>query len=137
YEGIFTTVTDQAGKVRRQKVDELGRVIRLDEPSSSGLGTTGSPNQATSYDYDVLNNLVKIMQGEQSRYFKYDSLSRLIREDQVEQTVNSSYALTDSLTGHSSWTRKIEYNSSGQVSHDYDARGVQTDFTYDGLNRLS
>lgn len=45
YDGVFTTVTDQAGKVRRQKVDEFGRVIRLDEPSSAGLGTTASPNQ--------------------------------------------------------------------------------------------
>jgi RHS repeat-associated protein len=136
YDGVFTTVTDQALKVRRQKVDEFGRVIRLDEPSSSGLGTTGSPNQATSYAYDVLNNPVKITQGAQSRYFKYDSLSRLIRERQVEQTVNSSYDVSDSLTGNGSWTRKIDYNSFGQVSHVYDARGVQTDFTYDDLNRL-
>src|SRR5204862_5441127 len=28
FDGVFTTVTDQAGKQRRQKVDALGRVIR-------------------------------------------------------------------------------------------------------------
>ena len=85
--------------------------------------------------YDVLGNLVKITQGDQQRYFKYDSLSRLIRERQVEQSVNSSYNLSDSLTGNSSWSRKFEYNSHGLLTHGYDARGIQTDFYYDDLNR--
>src|SRR5205814_569361 len=53
YDANFTTVTDQASKVRRSKSDGLGRLERVDEPDSSGsLGTTGSPNQATSYAYD-------------------------------------------------------------------------------------
>ena len=143
YAGVFTTVTDQAGKQRRQKVDALGRVVRLDEPDSSGnLGATSSPNQATSYDYDTLDNLVHISQPgpnyvTQHRYFKFDSLSRLIRERQVEQATNASYNLSDSLTGNSSWGRKIEYNSDSLVTDSYDARGVQTHFAYDGLNRLT
>lgn len=137
FDGVYTTVTDPAGKVRRQKGDALGRVIRLDEPTTSGLGSTSSPNQATNYYYDALDNLVRINQDSQDRYFKYDSLSRLIRERQVEQTVNSNYNLSDSLTGNSSWTRKIEYNSSGLITNAYDARGVQTSFTYDALNRVT
>ncbi len=139
YEGEVTTVTNQAGKQRRQIADALGRVIRLDEPNSSGnLGTTGSPAQATYYMYDVLDNLVKITQGnDQQRYFKYDSLSRLIRERQVEQTINSSFNLSDSLTGNSSWTRKLEYNSHGLLTHGYDARGIQADLYYDDLNRVT
>jgi RHS repeat-associated protein len=143
YEGVFTTVTDQAGKQRRQKVDALGRVVRLDEPDSSGnLGATGSPNQATSYDYDTLDNLVHIAQPgpnsiTQHRYFKFDSLSRLIRERQVEQATNANYALSDALTGNSAWSRKIEYNSDSLVTDGYDARGVHTHFVYDGLNRLT
>ncbi len=143
YDGVFTTVTDQAGKQRRQKVDALGRVIRLDEPDSSGsLGTTSSPNQATSYDYDALDNLVHITQTgpnsiTQNRYFKYDSLSRLIRERQVEHATNSSYNLSDSLTGNSAWSRKIDYNANGLVTDGYDARGVHTQFSYDDLNRLT
>ena len=137
YAGEVTTVTDQAGKQRRQIADALGRVMRLDEPTSSGLGTVTAPNQPTSYMYDVLDNLVKITQDAQQRYFKYDSLSRLIRERQVEQTTNSAYNLSDSLTGNSSWTRKFEYNSHGLVTHTYDARGIQTDFYYDGLNRVT
>ncbi|HEX6046786.1 MAG TPA: RHS repeat-associated core domain-containing protein [Pyrinomonadaceae bacterium] len=137
YDGVYTTTTDQAGKTRRQKSDALGRMVRLDEPTSSGLGSTTSPNQATSYDYDVLDNLVHITQGAQHRYFKYDSLSRLIRERQVEQTANSTYNLSDSLTGNSSWTSKFEYNSHGLITNSYDARGVQATFSYDGLNRVT
>ena len=138
FEGDVITFTDQGGKQRRQITDGLGRVIRVDEPNSSGsLGTVASPNQPTSYMYDVLGNLVKITQDAQSRYFKYDSLSRLIRKRHVEETTNSAYNLSDSLTGNSSWTSKVEYNSHGLVTHTYDARGVQTDFTYDALNRLT
>jgi YD repeat-containing protein len=137
YDGVYTTATDQAGRVRRQKIDALGRLIRLDEPTSSGLGSTTSPNQATSYQYDALNNLVHITQGAQHRYFKYDSLSRLIRERQVEQSTNASYNLSDSLTGNSSWSRKFEYNSHGLITNSYDARGVQATHSYDALNRLT
>jgi len=137
YDGVYITATDQAGKTRRRKTDALGRLVRLDEPTSSGLGSTTSPNQATTYDYDVLNNLVHITQGAQHRYFKYDSLSRMIRERQVEQATNSSYNLSDALTGNSAWSNKFEYNSSGLVTNSYDARGTQATFSYDGLNRLT
>lgn len=141
YDGVFTTVTDQAGKVRRQKADALDRVIRLDEPTSSGLGSTTSPNRTTDYYYDTLNNLVKTYQSgdsvTQSRYFKYDSLSRLIRERHVEQDTNSSYDLSDSLTGNSSWSKKFVYNSNGLMTDSYDARGAHTTLSYDDLNRLT
>lgn len=137
FDGVYTTVTDQASKTRRQKVDALGRVIRLDEPTSAGLGSTTPPNQPTYYEYDLLDNLVHINQGSQDRYFKYDSLSRLIRENQSEQETNSSYDLRDSWNSAGTWTRKIEYNSSGLVTNGYDARGVHTTLSYDGLNRVT
>src|SRR5262249_4626709 len=85
----------------------------------------------------VLNNLVHITQDAQHRYFKYDSLSRLIRERQVEQATNSSYNLSDSLTGNSSWSRKLDYNSSGLITDAYDARVVHATFSYDDLNRIT
>jgi hypothetical protein len=50
YDRNATTVTDQAGKARRSIFDGLGRMIRVDEPNSSGsLGTVTSPTQPTSY----------------------------------------------------------------------------------------
>lgn len=96
-----------------------------------------SPNQATNYEYDLLDNLVHITQGSQDRYFKYDSLSRLIREKQVEQSTNSSYYLSDAWNPGGTWTRKIEYNSSGLITYAYDARGVQTSYSYDDLHRVT
>jgi hypothetical protein len=54
YSGNSTTVTDQAGKQRRSITDGLGRLIRVDEPDSTGnLGTVASPTQPTSYVYDA------------------------------------------------------------------------------------
>ena len=138
YEGEVTTYTDQAGKSRREIKDALGRVVKLHEPNSSNsLGDVGSPTQESVYVYDIFDNVVKITQGSQNRYFKYDSLSRLIREKQPEHDANSSYALTDSITGNSSWSRKFDYNSSGLVTSAWDARGVHADYSYDGLNRVT
>ena len=49
----YVTVTDQAGKQRRQVADALGRVVRVDEPYTNGsLGTVTSPAQPTYYEYD-------------------------------------------------------------------------------------
>src|SRR5204863_7846673 len=64
-------------------------------------------------------------------------LSRLIRESQSEHEANSSYDLSDSWNTAGTWTRKIEYNSSGLVTDAYDARSVHTHFGYDDLNRVS
>jgi hypothetical protein len=36
YQGVYTTITDQAGQQRRQKTDALGRVVRLDERDLNG-----------------------------------------------------------------------------------------------------
>src|SRR6185503_10158614 len=63
YEANFTTVTDQAGKVRRSMVDAGGRLRRVDEPDDNGnLGSTASPVQPTSYTYDVFDNLTIVSQ---------------------------------------------------------------------------
>ena len=145
YEGVYTTVEDQANKKRRQKVDALGRVVRVDEPNASGdLGLKDAPAQATYYDYNALGNLVHVKQGAgqsvQHRYFKYDALSRLTHEKQVEQTPNTSFNVYDPVTGNSSWTRKLVYDGTagtkGLLTNHTDARGVTSMYTYDNLNRV-
>jgi RHS repeat-associated protein len=136
YSGVFRTITDQAGKKRRQKSDALGRLIRVDEPDQTGsLGTTDSPAQSTSYEYDALDNLIHIAQGSQHRYFRYDSLSRMTHERQVEQ--DTPYTTTDYVAGNNQWSRKSEYNSQGLEENSYDARQIRTHFLYDGINRLT
>jgi len=119
YDAIFTTVTDQASKTRRSMADGMGRLIRVDEPNSSGsLGSTSSPNQATSYDYDVFGNLLHVYQGSQTRTFTYDSLSRL-------RTANNP----------ESGTTTYAYDDNGNLTSKTDARSVTTTITYDSINR--
>ena len=146
YQGVYTTLTDAAGKQRRQKTDALGRVVRVDEPNTSGvLGSVDAPNQPTSYEYDARGNLVHITQGVggvlQHRYFKYDALGRLTFERQVEQA--GTHTAFDSVTGNSSWSRKLVYDEtvggvtySGLLTTTYDARNIQTQFRYDNVNRI-
>ncbi|HKV37219.1 MAG TPA: RHS repeat-associated core domain-containing protein [Pyrinomonadaceae bacterium] len=145
YQGAYMTVTDQAGKQKRQKTDALGQVVRVDEPNVSGsLGTVDAPTQATSYEYDTQGNMVHISQGSspvQHRYFKYDALGRLTHELQVEQA--GTFSLSDPVTGNSSWSRKLLYDEtiasvtySGLLTRAYDARNVETAFRYDNLNRI-
>jgi YD repeat-containing protein len=120
YNANFTTVTDQAGKVRRSVVDAIGRLIRVDEPdASNNLGTTTAPVQPTSYAYDVFGNLTTVTQGAQTRTFTYDSLSRL------RTAVNPE-----------SGSIAYQYDDNGNLLVKTDARGVSAHFEYDSLNRI-
>ena len=122
YDGEYTTVTDPAGKTRRSRLDGLGRLVRVDEPTGSpgALGTVGSPNQATSYSYSALDNLTRVTQGTQTRIFAYDSLSRLTSARNPE-----------------SGTIAYTYDNNGNLTQRTDARGVVTAYTYDRLDRLT
>jgi RHS repeat-associated protein len=142
YQGAYTTVTDQAGKQRRQKTDGLGRIVRVDEPDQTGnLGSVDEPVQATYYDYSTQGNVIHVQQGSgtelQHRYFKYDSLGRLTYERQVEQA--AIFTVSDPLTGNSQWTRRLVYDEGGYqglITGTTDARQVSTQFQYDNLNRV-
>jgi RHS repeat-associated protein len=119
YDAHFTTVTDQAGKVRRSMTDALGRLVRVDEPDAGGnLGSTTSPVQPTSYDYDALGNLITANQGVQTRSFNYSSLSRLT-----------------SVSNPESGTVSYQYDNNGNLSQKTDARNIVTIYEYDALNR--
>jgi RHS repeat-associated protein len=120
YDAHATTVTDQATKVRRSIVDALGRLIRVDEPNSSGsLGTIDAPAQPTSYTYDPLGNLTSVAQGVQTRTFTYDGLSRL-----------------KTATNPESGAINYTYYPNGNLLTKTDARSVVTTYVYDGLNRV-
>lgn len=125
------TVTDQASKVRRSVTDGLGRLSRVDEPTTSSLGSVSSPNQKTEYTYDEFNNLLTVSQPgnttaqcggasscSQSRTFTYSSLSRLRTAANPE-----------------SGTITYAYDNNGNLTSRLDARSITTTYTYDALNR--
>ena len=129
YDALFTTVTDQSGKVRRSKVDALGRLVRVDEPSDAAntLGSQTSPTQGTNYGYDVLGNLTSVTQGNQPRSFTYSSLSRLLHSSNPEAGVID-----------------YEYDANGNLTRKIDPRLVPNTsirraitYDYDALNRLT
>ncbi len=95
-----------------------GSALTGGSDGSSGTPTLTNP-QITVHKYDVLDNLVKVVQGAQTRTFAYDSMSRLTSAATPEAgTVGYSYT---------AWS---------QVFQRTDARGVVTTYSYDGLNRL-
>ena len=118
--GTTVTVTDQAGKLRRSVTNALGQLKRVDEPNDSNqLGAVDNPNQYTSYNYDILNNLTTVSQGTQTRSFVYDNLSRL-----------------KSATNPESGLIQYAYDNNGNLTSKIDARNIQTNYVYDNLNRV-
>ena len=122
YDAEFTTVTDAANNKRRSQLDGLGRLVRVDEPDSSGDldDSNGSAVQSTAYAYDALGNLTGVTQGSQTRTFAYDSLSRLIE-----------------ATNPESGTTAYTYDNNGNLTERTDARGIEATYSYDALNRLT
>ena len=147
YRGIYTTVTDQAGKTKRQKVDALGRTVRVDEPDNTGsLGAVDSPTQATLYTFNVLGQIIQVDQSQQHRYFRYDALGRLTHERQIEAKAfpfTTSDAQTPANpTTNTSWSSQRFYDETlnnvsykGLLTNSFDARQILTLFSYDNLNR--
>jgi RHS repeat-associated protein len=73
----------------------------------------------TSYQYGVLDNLLQVTQGVQTRSYAYDGIGRLTD-------------VTTPEAGHV----QLGYNSFDLVTQRTDARGVVTSYSYDPLNRL-
>jgi RHS repeat-associated protein len=147
YAGNAVTVTDQAGKKRRSVTDALGRLVRVDEPDkdTGALDTAaGTPIQPTHYAYDVLGNLRKVEQGGQLRFFAYDSLSRLLRVKNPEQTPSATVLgtlrlpaglLSPMSDNNNDWSLSYLYDADGNLRQRTDARGITATYTYDDLSR--
>ncbi|HVE56684.1 MAG TPA: RHS repeat-associated core domain-containing protein [Pyrinomonadaceae bacterium] len=127
--GVTKTITDQAGKKRKGISDALGRMIRVvEDPDGQNLNT--------DYVFDTLGNLRRTIQGEQNRYFTYNSLGRLLYAKQPEQEANTAFAYIDTVTNNSAWSVKYEYDDNGNITKTTDAQGVYVQGTYDNFNRL-
>jgi RHS repeat-associated protein len=142
YDANYTTVTDQAGKQRRSKVDALGRLVRVDEPNTANsLGANDSPVQPTSYTYSALGSLLNVVQGAQTRTFTYDSLSRLRSAVNPENgTINYSYDDNGNLTQKSDalHTSNYVYDALNRaVTRSYSDSTPSVAYTYDAGSGVS
>jgi RHS repeat-associated protein len=148
YSGNRTLVTDQASAQSISVINALDQLkesweIRSSDPSSGTEAVTfpGRPEVVagyrTAYDYDVQNNLVKVSQGAQQRFFMYDALSRLVRVRVPEQAANSALTFTDPVTLNPNWSTLYGYDNNGNLQSRVDARNITTTFEYDALNRLT
>jgi RHS repeat-associated protein len=111
YSGNQVMVTDQAGKSRWSETNALGQLTKVIE-DPGGLG------YETNYEYDALNNLLKVKQGSQERTYAHDSNSRLT-----------------SATNPESGTVTYKYDENGNLTEKTDARNITTKYKYDALNR--
>jgi RHS repeat-associated protein len=156
FDGPRTLATDQAGVQRLSKTDALGRLAEVWEVRAADAATGTEavtfphnddvPDVAagykTGYGYDVLGNLRKVEQGGQRRYFAYDSLSRLLRVKNPEQESLDALQLPTGLVSplsdnNNGWSLKYEYDENGNQKKRVDARGVETSYAYDALNRIT
>lgn len=119
--GTWEDSTDENGNHWQRASDSFGRLTQVVEPS----GSSPSPSMQTTYNYDVLGNLLSAQQNgsngstARSHTFIYDSLSRLTFAQNPE-------------TGSVTYT----YDANDNVKTKTDARNVQVTYSYDGLNRL-
>lgn len=139
-----TTVTDQTGKARKSCSDGLGRLTQVFE-DPSGV------NFETDYQYDLLNNLIRVDQKGtaptdssqwRTRTFAYNSLSQLLCAANPELAIvtcpnpdNGSYTAGtvryayDNVGNLFTKTSPRPNQPSGSVT-------VQTSFSYDADNRV-
>ena len=143
YVGTVVTTTDASLRKSRVITNALGLLIRVDEPTGistnadADLGAIGTPNQPTVYKYSPQGKMVQVTQGVQNRYFKYDSLGRLIRVKQPEQETNSGLNLADDFNTAGQWTAGFTYDVLGNVMTATDAKGTVITNTYDNASRVT
>jgi RHS repeat-associated protein len=133
--GPTVKVTDPWGRERWARSDALGRMVEVAEPNPGGNGSLSSGAIYTTYNYDALDRLLQVIQGEQTRLFRYDSLGRLTHQKLAERAAS----LNDNgqWVGGGQWSDAFFYDTRSNMTRRVDARGVQTRYDYnDPLNRL-
>ncbi len=125
YSGNTVTVTDEAGKWKKYTMDAMGNVVQVEEPKPAS-DTVHQGNYFTYYAYDVLNHLKQVTMPRrgvtQTRTFNYG---------------NPPGAYLLSATNPENGTVSYTYNANGMVATRTDAKNQQTQYSYDGFNRVT
>jgi len=133
--GQTVKVTDPWGRERWARSDALGHLVEVAEPNPGGNGSLLGGAMYTTYSYDALDRLFQVNQGQQTRYFRYDSLGRLTHQRLAERdaTLND----VGQWVGGGQWSDVFFYDTRSNLVRRVDARGVQTHYNFDDpLNRL-
>jgi RHS repeat-associated protein len=139
--GTYATAIDASGRKSRA-ISGIYGLMRVDEATAKGgtadqdLGSLASPTQPTFYNYNIKGEMTRITQGSQNRYFMYDSLGRLIRVRQPEQTPNATLA-TSGNPDNNQWTAGYTYNVLGNVVSVTDAKNITITNSYDKAGRTT
>ena len=134
YAGNCTTVTDQAGKLRKSCTDALGRLIQVFEPDASG-----SLVNETDYQYDALDNLTCVEQrgGVTGTGCASPPSSDSTSPWRIRRFTYNSLSQLTSATNPESGTINYTYDADGNLLTKADARGIVTTHSYDALHRLT
>jgi RHS repeat-associated protein len=134
--GETTRVVDAWGRERWGRVDSQGRLVEIVEPNPGGSGSVASAGLVTTYSYDTQGNLTAAVKEAQTRFFKYDSLGRLLAEKLAETDATLNDA--GQYVGAGTWSDVFTYDDRSNLTSRTDARGVKSIFSYgnDPLNRL-
>lgn len=121
-EGIKVTIDPNSHR-KRESRDVYGRLVKVEEYTGTYSSCTADPQApyaATTYQYDVLGNLLNVTDTEGNQtVMHYDDLGR--KTD-----------MTDPDMGF--W--RYFYDLNGNLTTQTDANGHSTTYTYDALNRL-
>lgn len=112
------TYIDANGHKKVEVKDIYGRLIEVEE--YFGVSPSFSLYAATTYEYDVLGNLTKVIDAQNNQtVITYDSLSRKVSMDDPDM-------------GH--W--EYDYDANGNLEYQKDAKLQGIYFRYDALNRI-
>jgi RHS repeat-associated protein len=136
--GLTARTVDPWGRERWALLNSDGKLVEVVEPKAEGDGLVGADGHLTKYTYDAVSRLEKVVQGEQTRSFRYDGLGRMTHSQVAEKTDTLDHGglYVGSPAGH--WSGYVSYDPKGNVEYTVDARGVKTVYAYaDPLNRLT
>jgi RHS repeat-associated protein len=122
YDDWHNVFIDENSHRKRQTIDPLGRLIKVEEYKgtyTTCTTDTGTPYATTNYQYDALGHLINVTDtmGNQTT-IHYDSLGR------------KDYMIDPDM---GEW--QYQYDLNGNLTLRTDANGQQVQFAYDALNR--
>ncbi len=135
--GSTVRSVDAWGRERWERSDPAGNIVEVVEPNPSGTGSVFAAGALiTRYNYNALGHLIEVLQGEQQRRFRYDSLGRMTHQKLAE--ANATLNDAGQYVGNGQWSHVFTYDERSNLIARVDPRGIRTVYNYnnDPLNRL-